>query len=79
MLSKYGPTALNEHFLAFNTICDATQERQDAMFSLVDEPLDLMVVIGGYNSPTRPTCRKSPSVAESARSTSTHQSGSKFR
>ena len=50
MLSKYGPTAINEHFLAFNTICDATQERQDAMFSLVDEPLDLMVVIGGYNS-----------------------------
>jgi 4-hydroxy-3-methylbut-2-enyl diphosphate reductase len=50
MLQKYGPTALNEHFLAFNTICDATQERQDAMFQLVDEPLDLMVVIGGYNS-----------------------------
>ena len=50
MLSKYGPTQLNEHFLAFNTICDATQERQDAMFSLVDEPLDLLVVIGGYNS-----------------------------
>ena len=50
MLSKYGPASLNEHFLAFNTICDATQERQDAMFSLVDEPLDLMVVIGGYNS-----------------------------
>jgi 4-hydroxy-3-methylbut-2-enyl diphosphate reductase len=50
MLQRYGPTELNEHFLAFNTICDATQERQDAMFSLVDEPLDLMVVIGGYNS-----------------------------
>ena len=50
MLSKFGPSQLNEHFLAFNTICDATQERQDAMFSLVDEPLDLMVVIGGYNS-----------------------------
>jgi len=50
MLSKYGPTQLNDHFLAFNTICDATQERQDAMFSLVDEPLDLMVVIGGFNS-----------------------------
>ncbi len=50
MLRKYGPMELNDHFLAFNTICDATQERQDAMFSLVDEPLDLMVVIGGFNS-----------------------------
>lgn len=50
MLSKYGPSDLSEHFLAFNTICDATEERQDAMFSLVDEPLDLLVVIGGFNS-----------------------------
>ncbi|WP_269622338.1 4-hydroxy-3-methylbut-2-enyl diphosphate reductase [Prochlorococcus marinus] len=50
MLRKYGPADLNEHFLAFNTICDATEERQDAMFSLVDEPLDLLVVIGGFNS-----------------------------
>ncbi len=50
MLSKYGPVDLNEHFLSFNTICDATQERQQAMFSLVDEPLDLQVVIGGFNS-----------------------------
>ena len=50
MLERFGPVALNDHFLAFNTICDATQERQDAMFALVDEPLDLMVVIGGYNS-----------------------------
>jgi 4-hydroxy-3-methylbut-2-enyl diphosphate reductase len=50
MLQKYGPQALNEHFLAFNTICDATQERQDAMFELVDETVDLMLVIGGYNS-----------------------------
>ncbi|MFY8148940.1 MAG: 4-hydroxy-3-methylbut-2-enyl diphosphate reductase [Prochlorococcaceae cyanobacterium] len=50
MLQRFGPTQLNDHFLAFNTICDATQERQDAMFALVDEPLDLMVVIGGYNS-----------------------------
>jgi 4-hydroxy-3-methylbut-2-enyl diphosphate reductase len=50
MLQRFGPTQLTQHFLAFNTICDATQERQDAMFALVDEPLDLMVVIGGYNS-----------------------------
>jgi len=50
MLQRFGPAELDEHFLAFNTICDATQERQDAMVALVDEPLDLMVVIGGYNS-----------------------------
>ena len=50
MLRKYGPIELNKHFLSFNTICDATEERQQAMFSLVDEPLDLLVVIGGFNS-----------------------------
>jgi 4-hydroxy-3-methylbut-2-enyl diphosphate reductase len=50
MLKKYGPQELNDHFLSFNTICDATQERQDAMFGLVEQKLDLMVVIGGYNS-----------------------------
>ena len=50
MLKKYGPAALNEHFMSFNTICDATQERQDAMLELVEEDLSLMVVIGGFNS-----------------------------
>ncbi len=50
MLKKYGPAVLSEHFMSFNTICDATQERQDAMFDLVKEKLSLMVVIGGYNS-----------------------------
>ncbi|MFN6144162.1 MAG: 4-hydroxy-3-methylbut-2-enyl diphosphate reductase [Pseudanabaena sp.] len=50
MMQKYGVEHLNEHFLAFNTICDATQERQDAMFEIVEESIDLMIVIGGYNS-----------------------------
>jgi 4-hydroxy-3-methylbut-2-enyl diphosphate reductase len=50
MMRKYGPESLNQHFMSFNTICDATQERQDAMFELVEEPLDLMVVVGGFNS-----------------------------
>jgi 4-hydroxy-3-methylbut-2-enyl diphosphate reductase len=50
MLKKYGPQALNQHFWSFNTICDATQERQDAMFELVEEKLDLILVIGGFNS-----------------------------
>jgi 4-hydroxy-3-methylbut-2-enyl diphosphate reductase len=50
MLKKFGPTELNEHFMSFNTICDATQERQDAMFDLVEADLSLMIVIGGFNS-----------------------------
>ena len=50
LLKKYGPTQLNQHFMSFNTICDATQERQDAMLKLVEEDVDLMVVIGGFNS-----------------------------
>jgi 4-hydroxy-3-methylbut-2-enyl diphosphate reductase len=50
MMQKYGPAELNQHFQNFNTICDATQERQDAMLELVEENVDLMIVIGGFNS-----------------------------
>lgn len=50
IMKKYGPLSLNQHFQNFNTICDATQERQDAMLNLVEQKLDLMVVIGGFNS-----------------------------
>ncbi len=50
IMRKYGPDKLNQHFQNFNTICDATQERQDAMLQLVEEKLDLIVVIGGFNS-----------------------------
>lgn len=50
MLKKYSPIDLNQHFQSFNTICDATQERQDAMLELVEHKLDLMIVIGGFNS-----------------------------
>ncbi|BAZ70685.1 MAG: 4-hydroxy-3-methylbut-2-enyl diphosphate reductase [Pelatocladus maniniholoensis HA4357-MV3] len=50
LMRKYGPSQIDNHFLSFNTICDATQERQDAMFKLVEEKIDLMVVVGGFNS-----------------------------
>jgi 4-hydroxy-3-methylbut-2-enyl diphosphate reductase len=51
MLDRYGAPALAEHFQAFDTICSATQDRQDAVVALLEErPIDLMLVIGGYNS-----------------------------
>jgi 4-hydroxy-3-methylbut-2-enyl diphosphate reductase len=37
-------------FRMFDTICGATQERQDALFQLLHQPLDALLVIGGYNS-----------------------------
>jgi 4-hydroxy-3-methylbut-2-en-1-yl diphosphate reductase len=50
MERRYGAAAVPDHFRSFDTICSATQERQDAVVALVGEPLDVMVVVGGYNS-----------------------------
>ena len=47
---RYGEAKVNDHFRSFDTICSATQERQDAVVELLREPLDVMLVIGGYNS-----------------------------
>src|SRR5688572_5328955 len=46
----YGDEYARQNFRTFDTICSATQERQDAVVELLREPLDVMVVIGGYNS-----------------------------
>jgi 4-hydroxy-3-methylbut-2-enyl diphosphate reductase len=50
MEEKYGAENVNQHFRFFDTICGATQDRQDALSKLLAEPLDLLLVIGGYNS-----------------------------
>ena len=39
-----------ERFHFFDTICGATQERQDALYDMLREPMDLLLVVGGYNS-----------------------------
>jgi len=45
-----GADARATDFRSFDTICSATQDRQDAVKELLAEPLDVMVVVGGYNS-----------------------------
>ncbi len=50
MATARGDEYAKENFRTFDTICSATQERQDAVVELLREPLDVMVVIGGYNS-----------------------------
>ncbi|HEU4631350.1 MAG TPA: 4-hydroxy-3-methylbut-2-enyl diphosphate reductase [Gemmatimonadaceae bacterium] len=50
MERAYGADHRAEHFRSFDTICSATQERQDAVHELLAEPLDVMVVVGGFNS-----------------------------
>ena len=51
MIDRYGETELSYHYQAFDTICSATQDRQDAVVGLLNEhTVDLMIVIGGYNS-----------------------------
>ena len=65
MADRYGD-ALQHHFRAFDTICSATQERQDAVLALLDERrLDLMLVVGGYNSSN--TCNLARICAERVR------------
>ncbi|MCD8534809.1 MAG: 4-hydroxy-3-methylbut-2-enyl diphosphate reductase [Verrucomicrobia bacterium] len=47
---KFGTGELARHFQFFDTICGATQDRQDALKMLLTTPMDLLLVVGGYNS-----------------------------
>jgi 4-hydroxy-3-methylbut-2-enyl diphosphate reductase len=65
MTDRHGTEALSSRFRAFDTICSATQDRQDAVLVLLREkPVDLMIVIGGYNSSN--TCNLARMCAEKA-------------
>ncbi|KAK9829477.1 hypothetical protein WJX72_006100 [[Myrmecia] bisecta] len=56
MMQKYGPGDLSQHYMVMDTICDATQERQDAVYQMTadelaaEDKLDMMIVVGGFNS-----------------------------
>lgn len=63
MTDRHGTEMLDSRFRAFDTICSATQDRQDAVVVLLREkPVDLMIVIGGYNSSN--TCNLARICAE---------------
>lgn len=56
MLKKFGPADLAVHYSEFDTICDATQERQDAITDIVEakgkgeDDLDFVLIVGGFDS-----------------------------
>ena len=51
MEKKYGSENLKEHFAdTRDTLCYATNENQEATLALLDQPADLAIVVGGYNS-----------------------------
>ena len=50
LAARYGEEELPARFRAFDTICSATEDRQQAVLRMIAEPLDLALVIGGFNS-----------------------------
>ena len=49
-IKKHGEAETGQRFRSFDTICSATQDRQDAVNAMMQSPPEVMIVIGGYNS-----------------------------
>ena len=49
-VDRYGEEESDKRFLSFDTICSATQDRQDAVIEMTQRDIDLMIVVGGFNS-----------------------------
>ena len=47
---RFGEAAANTRFKSFDTICGATQDRQDALRSLLEKHMDFVLIVGGFNS-----------------------------
>lgn len=50
VIDRDGEEEAAKNFIFFDTICGATQERQDALFDMLSQPPDMLLVVGGYNS-----------------------------
>lgn len=50
VIDRDGEEEAAKNFIFFDTICGATQERQDALFDMLRQPPDMLLVVGGYNS-----------------------------
>ncbi|MEM9481968.1 MAG: 4-hydroxy-3-methylbut-2-enyl diphosphate reductase [Verrucomicrobiota bacterium] len=50
VLDRDGEEVAKENFNSFDTICGATQERQDALYEMLGKKMDVLLVVGGYNS-----------------------------
>lgn len=69
MMEKYGPADLKNRYMVMDTICDATQTRQSAVYELTghqteaDQKLDMMLVVGGFNSSNTSHLQEIPELA----------------